>query len=67
MNSVRYSVPNISCNHCVLRIQKALQTLDGVQKADVDLATKTVTIAFDPPASETLLKETLAEIGYPPT
>jgi copper chaperone CopZ len=49
-----------------LRIQKALQTLDGVQTADVDLATKTVTIAFDPPASETLLKETLEEIGYPP-
>ncbi|NLE93636.1 MAG: heavy-metal-associated domain-containing protein [Chloroflexi bacterium] len=66
MNSVRYSVPNMSCNHCVLRIQKALQTLDGVQKADVDLATKTVTIAFDPPASETLLKEILVEIGYPP-
>lgn len=66
MNSVRYSVPNMSCNHCVLRIQKALQTLDGVQTADVDLATKTVTIAFDPPASETLLKEILVEIGYPP-
>ena len=66
MNSVRYSVPNVSCNHCVLRIQKALQTLDGVQTADVDLATKTVTIAFDPTASETLLKETLEEIGYPP-
>ena len=66
MNSVRYSVPNVSCNHCVLRIQKALQTLDGVQKADVNLATKTVTITFDPPASETLLKETLEEIGYPP-
>lgn len=65
MNTICYSVPNISCDHCVMHIQKALQPLAGVKKVDVDLASKSVTVEFDSPATELQLRAVLAEIGYP--
>lgn len=65
MNTVCYSVPNISCNHCVLHVQKALQPLQGVNKVDVDLTSKSVTVEFDSPATDLQLRAVLAEIGYP--
>jgi len=65
MNNVCYSVPNISCNHCVMHIQKALQPLDGVKKVDVDIANKSITVEFDFPATDLQLRAVLIEIGYP--
>jgi len=32
MNTICYSIPNMSCNHCVMHIQKAIQPLEGVKK-----------------------------------
>ncbi len=65
MKSVTYSVPNISCKHCTHTISMELSNLEGVSKVDADVDTKKVTILFDLPATETLLKDTLAEINYP--
>lgn len=65
MQTICYSVPNISCNHCVMHVQNALRPLAGVTKVDVDLESKSVTVEFDPPATELQLRATLAEIGYP--
>jgi len=65
MNTICYSVPNMSCDHCVMHIQKALQPLEGVKVVDVDLASKSVTVEFDAPATELQLRAVLAEIGYP--
>ena len=39
-----YSVPDISCDHCVNAISTAVSKSDGVQRVDVDLAAKTVTV-----------------------
>ena len=49
----------------MMHIQKALQPLAGVKKVDVDLASKSVTVEFDSPATELQLRAVLAEIGYP--
>jgi len=65
MNTICYSIPNMSCNHCVMHIQKAIQPLEGVKKVDVDLANKSVMVEFDSPATELQLRAVLAEIGYP--
>lgn len=65
MKSVTYTVPNISCEHCTHTISMELSDLEGVSKVDADLATKNVTVQFDPPASESAIKETLAGINYP--
>ena len=65
MKSVTYSVPNISCNHCTHTITMELSEIEGVSKVNADVQTRLVTITFDEPATEQVLKDTLAEISYP--
>jgi copper chaperone CopZ len=65
MNTVKYSVPNISCMHCVHTIQTELADLKGVQSVKADADSKLVEIVFDTPADETKIKALLAEINYP--
>jgi copper chaperone CopZ len=65
MTTVNYSVPNISCGHCVHTIQGELSELDGVTSVKADSATKMVEITFEPPADENRIKSLLAEIHYP--
>jgi copper chaperone len=65
MTTVKYSVPNISCGHCVHTIQTEVADLEGVQSVKADQESKVVEIAFDAPASEDTIKALLAEINYP--
>ncbi len=65
MQTVTYSVPNISCMHCVHTIQTEVAELQGVQSVKADQANKMVEIVFDAPASEEKIKALLAEINYP--
>jgi copper chaperone len=41
------SVPDVTCNHCVLAIEGAVGALDGVESVKVDLQRKDVTISYD--------------------
>ncbi len=65
MTTVTYSIPNISCGHCVHTIQTEVADLDGVQTVTASEDTKQVEIVFDAPASEEGIKALLAEINYP--
>ena len=65
MTTVKYSIPNISCSHCVRTIQNEVADLAGVQSVKADEASKQVEIIFDTPASEDKIKSLLAEIRYP--
>lgn len=65
MKAVTYSVPNISCMHCVHTIKMEISEIEGVSSVDADAKTRLVTIKFDEPATEQILKDTLAEINYP--
>jgi copper chaperone len=65
MTSVKYSIPNISCGHCVHTIQAEVSELNGVQSVKADQETKLVEIEFDAPATEAQIKALLAEINYP--
>jgi len=40
----RFSVPGISCGHCVDAITSEVSPLEGVTSVDVDLETKVVTV-----------------------
>lgn len=47
---VTFSVPGVSCGHCVAAITGEVERVDGVESVDVDLAAKTVAVgggAFD--------------------
>jgi copper chaperone CopZ len=65
MKTVTYSIPNISCGHCVHTIQVEVADLEGVQSVEADQEKKTATITFGPPASEETIKSLLSEINYP--
>lgn len=66
MSTVTYTIPNISCNHCVHTIQSELSELSGVQSVKADLNTKKVVVTFDAPATLDELVKVLKEIEYPP-
>lgn len=66
MTTVTYSIPNISCKHCVHTIKMEVGDLEGVKAVDADAATRQATITFETPASEEQIKALLTEINYPP-
>ncbi len=65
MTSKTYSVPSISCGHCVNTIQTEVGEMDGVQSVTADAATKMVEITFDAPATEDAIKSLMTEINFP--
>ena len=65
MTTVTYSIPNISCGHCVHTIQSELGEMPGIKEVKADEGLKQATIVFDAPATESLIKELLVSINYP--
>lgn len=66
MNTVTYTIPNISCKHCVHTIKTEVSDLAGVLTVEGDLSTKKVSITFEAPATLEKIESTLTEISYPP-
>jgi copper chaperone CopZ len=65
MTTVTYTVPAISCGHCVHTIETEVSELQGVQSVKAEETSKKVTITFNAPADEAKIKALLAEINYP--
>ena len=65
MTSVTYSVPNISCGHCVHTIQMELSDLEGVSRVEASESEKKVLVEFSQPATAEKIKALLREINYP--
>ena len=57
-------VPDMSCGHCKATVEKALLTVEGVERASVDLETKTVSVDHVDSVSEDLLRAAVSEAGY---
>jgi copper chaperone CopZ len=66
VKTVTYTIPNISCNHCVHTIKTEVSDLEGVKSVDANAQSKQTVITFDAPASEEKIIELLKEINYPP-
>jgi copper ion binding protein len=65
MSTVTYTVPNISCKHCVHTIQTEISDLEGVRTVNADLDSKKVTVLFDPPVTAEEIENLMTEINYP--
>jgi copper chaperone CopZ len=65
MTTNTYSVPNISCGHCVHTIQSALAQLAGVARVEASQERKEVRVEFDAPATDSAIRALMAEINYP--
>ena len=66
MTTVTYTIPNISCKHCVHTISMELNEMAGVSSVQGDADSKKVTVTFEAPATLELIETTLADIDYPP-
>ncbi len=47
MTKKTLKIQGMTCNHCVMRVQKALKGVAGVQDAMVDLGKSEASITFD--------------------
>lgn len=65
MKSLTYSIPNISCGHCVMHIKQALTALEGVLTVTGNPQDQEIVVEFTEPATDELIRETLASIDYP--
>jgi len=67
MTTKTVTVPNISCGHCVMTIQREVGELEGVSGVKAEQETKQVTISWDPDATDwVVIENTMKEINYPP-
>ena len=60
-----FSIPKISCGHCVMTITKELKDLKGVLKVEGNPQFKTVDVEWDAPATEADIRTTLNDINFP--
>jgi copper ion binding protein len=61
-----FTVPNISCHHCVMTIERELGVLEGVTKVEAAADTKKVTVEWDDRTSWREIAALLTEINYAP-
>lgn len=65
MEKINLKVEGMSCGHCQAAVEKALKGVAGVQSAEVDLASKTVTVVYDPgQTGQDALKTAVTNAGY---
>ncbi len=62
MSTVTYSVPGISCGHCKMSIEGKVSGVDGVDKVEVDIGTKTVLVEGS--AADAAIRAAIDEAGY---
>ncbi len=63
MNTISYSVPDVSCGHCRAAITSEVSTVAGVESVDVDLDAKTVTVTGEP-LDEAAIIAAIDDAGY---
>ena len=64
LTMINWTIPTLSCGHCVAAVTRTVQRVDPAAKVEIDLATKRVQIesARDPEA----FRAPLADEGYAP-
>ncbi len=58
------TVPNMTCNNCVMHVQKAVQGVEGVENVVVDLKTKKVDVQYNDMTSLVNISTAIQNAGY---
>jgi len=61
--TVTYTVPDMSCDHCVVAITEEVSEVDGVASVQVDLASKRVEVE-GPNLDDAAIRAAIDEAGY---
>jgi copper chaperone len=64
MTTERFQVPGVSCQHCVNAITREVSTLPGVQRVQVALDHKTVTVEHGEQVNTDQIVAAINEAGY---
>ena len=66
MTRVTLEAPDISCDHCIASIQKAVTKLPGVRFLEGDPNTKQVSLEYDPGSVQLdAIEQAMEAEGYP--
>lgn len=66
MQTITLEAPDITCDHCIMSIQKAVNRLPGAKFVSGDAEAKRVTVEYDPSSVQlTAIEQALEEEGYP--
>jgi copper ion binding protein len=57
-------VSGMMCQHCQMRVEKALGAVDGVGKVEVSLENQTAEVSLEHNVSDEVLKQAVEEAGY---
>lgn len=60
-----FSIPKISCGHCVMAIKNELSEMPGVRKVEGNPQGKSIDVEWNAPATEEGIRAALTEINYP--
>jgi copper chaperone CopZ len=67
MTNKTVRVPNISCGHCVMTIEREVGRVEGVRSVKADRATQEVTVTWDPAATDwESIARVMRDINYAP-
>lgn len=62
---ITMNIAGMSCNHCKMKIEKALKTLDGVEEVQVNLEAGQADVQFDSAKISAVdLKTVISDAGY---
>ena len=65
MATTTLKIQGMTCNHCVMRVAKALKAVPGVQDAKVDLQKAEAVVSYDDAkVSPEKLSSAVVEAGY---
>jgi copper chaperone len=64
MQTRQYTVPAISCQHCVRAVTDEVTRLAGVSAVNVDLASKVVTVEHGENVAPEAIVAAIQEAGY---
>ncbi|NWF69759.1 MAG: cation transporter [Chloroflexi bacterium] len=66
MEKKTFTVPNIGCNGCVANIKNEVSALQGVHFVSGDVASKTIVLEWEAPATWEQIENALTQIEYAP-
>lgn len=67
MTQKTIKVEGMSCEHCVMKVKKAIEIVEGVRKADIDFPNKSAVVEYEEgKANLEKVKAAIREAGYEP-
>lgn len=58
------TIEGMSCNHCKMTVEKALNSLEGVTEVEVSLENKSATIKTNKQVENTKIREVIIDAGF---